>query len=249
MLRVAKMILGNRVLRVPLVVAEWAIKRTLATTLWLAWRSRMYPFGFLRGKSYTPGRFYIDHFLQQHAPVCRGVFLEFGDPQYRHMFAPATIEHYDVLDVAPGPGVTIVADLQHCPQVPDNTYDVIICTQVLEHVPNPFAAVAELYRVLKPGGCLLVTVPAAYPYHAVPRDYWRFTRDSLELLFGTQFSDVRITSYGNRLTVVAAYWYWMRDHLPRAALLHLDPNNPSLLALSALKKHVIVARPGLNSDM
>ena len=231
------MILGNHVLRAPFVVAEWVIKRTLATTLWLAWRSRVYPFGFLRGKLYTPGRFYIDHFLHQHAPVCSGVFLEFGDPQYRHMFAPTVIERYDVLDVTPGPDVTIVADLQHCPHVSDNTYDVIVCTQVLEHVPNPFAAVAELHRVLKPGGRLLVTVPAAYPYHAVPRDYWRFTRDSLDLLFGTQFSDVRITSYGNRLTAVATYWYWMRDHLPRAALLYPDPNNPSLLAMSARKEH------------
>lgn len=123
---------------------------------------------------------------QQHALNCSSVFLEFGDPQYRHMFAHAAIERYDVLDVAPGPDVTIAADLQHYPDVPDNTYDVIVCTQVLEHVPNPF-------DILKPGGRLLVTVPAAYPYHAVPR----------------------------------------------AALLYPDPNNPSLLALSASKEHAM----------
>lgn len=232
---VAKWVLRNRVLRTPFIAAEWLIKRTLATTLWLVWQSRLYPFALLRGKLCSPGRFYIDHFLQQHAPNCAGVFLEFGDPQYRNMFSSVKIERYDVLDIAPGRNVTIVGDLQHCPQVPDDTYDVIVCTQVLEHVPNPFAAVAELHRMLRPGGRLLVTVPAAYPYHGVPHDYWRFTRDSLELLFGARFEQVQITSYGNRLTVVASYWYWMQDHLPHGALLKSDPNNPSLLALVARK--------------
>jgi SAM-dependent methyltransferase len=222
-------------LRTPFVVAEFALKRTLATLLWIAWQSRLHPFMFLRGKMHTPGRFYIEHFLNRHAAACQGVFLEFGDPQYRSFFKSEQIERYDILDVQPGPTVTIVADLQDCPQIEDNTYDVIICTQVLEHVPNPFKAVAELHRILKPGGHLIVTVPAAYPYHAVPRDYWRFTKDSLELLFNERFKDAQVTSYGNRLTAVAVYWYWMQDHLPRAALLKPDPANPTLLAVSARK--------------
>lgn len=232
---IAKMILRHRVLGVPFIFVEFVVKRSLATLLWIAWRSRLYPFGFLRGKMHTPGRFYINHFLQQHAPSCRGVFLEFGDPQYRTFFDSALIERYDILDVQPGPDVTIIGDLQDCPEIANDTYDVIVCTQVLEHVPNPFRAVAELHRILKPGGRLLVTVPAAYPYHAVPRDYWRYTKDSLGLLFGERFKDVTITSYGNRLTVVAAYWYWMQDHLPRAALLQQDPVNPTILAVYARK--------------
>jgi ubiquinone/menaquinone biosynthesis C-methylase UbiE len=173
--------------------------------------------------------------LQQHAAGCRGVFLEFGDPQYRHIFDHDGIERYDVLDVHPSAHVTIVGDLQHCPQIADNTYDVIVCTQVLEHVPNPFAAAGELHRILKPGGQLLLTVPAVYPYHAVPRDYWRFTKDSLDLLFGERFRHVEIVGYGNRLTAVAAYWYWMADHLPRAALYTSDPTNATLLAMYARK--------------
>jgi SAM-dependent methyltransferase len=219
----------------PFIAAEFVIKRGLATMLWLAWRSRLHPFMFLRGKDYTSGRYYVEHFLAQHANECAGRFLEFGDPYYRCLFSTGAISQYDVLDVVPGPAVTIVADIQNCPNVPDNTYDVIVCTQVLEHVANPFRAAAELRRILKPGGQLLLTVPAAYPYHAVPHDYWRYTRDSLQLLFGDGFQNLAITAYGNRLTVVAAYWFWMRDHLPRQALQAADPDSPTILAVYARK--------------
>src|SRR4051794_31987502 len=90
--------------RVPLVqsvfvVIEFVLKRTLATTLWLAWRSKLYPFGFLRGKEWTPGRYYIEQFLKHYIGECRGHFLEFGDPQYRSLFAPELIEHYDIINV------------------------------------------------------------------------------------------------------------------------------------------------------
>lgn len=230
-----KRIRQSPVLLAPFIACEFLLKRGLATMLWLAWRSRLHPFLFLRGKDHTPGRYYIEHFLAQHAAVCSGAFLEFGDPHYRHCFDSAKITRYDVVDVAPGPHVTIVADLQSCPQIASHSYDVIVCTQVLEHIANPFLAAAELDRILKPGGHLLLTVPAAYPYHAIPRDYWRFTRDSLQVLFGERFPDLQIIPYGNRLTVVAAYWFWMADHLPRRALQAPDPDNPNLIALYAHK--------------
>jgi len=230
-----KRIRRSPALLAPLIAVEFLVKRGLATIMWLAWRSRIHPFLFVRDKGYTPGRYYIEHFLGRHAAACRGRFLEFGDPYFRRCFDPARIERYDIVDVAPGPAVTIVADLQDCPNIPADTYDVIVCTQVLEHIANPFLAAAELHRILKPGGILLLTVPAAYPYHAVPRDYWRFTRDSLQLLFGERFGDLEIVGYGNKLTVVAAYWFWMRDHLPRRALMQPDPDSPALLALYGRK--------------
>lgn len=219
----------------PIILAEWIIKRSLATVLWIAWRAHLNPFAFLRGKPATPGRYYIDQFLARYRLECSGRFLEFGDPRYRDLFPRSAIGQYDVLNIEPGPGVTVVGDIQSCPQIADNSYDVIVCTQVLEHVPNPFRAAAELQRILKPGGRLLLTVPAAYPYHAVPRDYWRFTRDSLQLLFGEHFGEVQIEPWGNRVVVVAAYWYWAYDQLPRDALLRRDPDNPQILSVYARK--------------
>lgn len=215
--------------------ADLLVKRALAALLWVAWRANLNLFYDVRGTQETPGRHYIDAFLARYAAECRGAFLEFGDARYRGRFPQQTIARYDVFDIAPGPGVTIVGDIQRCPQIPDDTYDVIVCTQVLEHVPNPFLAAAELCRVLRPGGLLLLTVPAAYPYHSSPNDYWRYSRDSLRLLFGERLRDARIESFGNRLTVTAAYWEWSARHLPRAALERHDPDQPYLVMLAGRK--------------
>ncbi|GAB4209148.1 MAG: hypothetical protein OHK0022_39780 [Roseiflexaceae bacterium] len=219
----------------PLVLAELLIKRALAGVLWLAWRARLNPFRFLRVGAASAGRYYLDQFLRRHAGECRGAFLEFGDPRYRHLFPPEAVERYDIINIVPGPQVSVVADIQDCPNIPDNSYDVIVCTQVLEHVPNPFRATGELWRILKPGGRLLLTVPAAFPYHGAHGDYWRFSRDSLRLLLAERFQDVQITPCGNRLTVVAAYWHWSQDHLPRRAIQESDPINPLLLTAYARK--------------
>ncbi len=216
------------------IACEWLLKRSLATLLWAVWQSGLHPFGFSRPTVSTPGRFYILEFLKEHAAECHGTFLEFGNPEYRHLFDQTVIMRYDVMDVVPQPSASIVADIQHCPEVPDNSYDVIICTQVLEHIANPFKATGELRRILKPGGRLLVTVPAVYPYHAGPHDYWRFTKDSLPLLF-EEFASATLTQYGNRLMVIASYWFWMSDHVPHRALLQHDDTSPILLAMVAQK--------------
>lgn len=80
---------------------------------------------------------------------------------------------------------------------PDNSMDAVICIEVLEHVANPFQAAAELYRVLKPGGVLMLTTPFLLGYHGKTRqpgqtdshshgaypDFWRFTHEGLYQLF------------------------------------------------------------------
>ena len=64
----------------------------------------------------------------------------------------------------------------------DQTFDSVLCNAVLEHVPQPFTAVAELDLVLKPGGRLLLCVPFLQPFHASPTDYFRYTAAGLRAL-------------------------------------------------------------------
>jgi SAM-dependent methyltransferase len=61
--------------------------------------------------------------------------------------------------------------------IDDEELDGIVCTEVLEHCADPFYAVTEMHRVLKPGGLLLVTSPFFWPWHGTADypDYWRFT--------------------------------------------------------------------------
>jgi len=62
----------------------------------------------------------------------------------------------------------------------DASIDVVLCTQVLEHIPEPVAVVAEIRRVLKPGGRLLLSVPSIFPQHGSPGDYWRYMPQGLK---------------------------------------------------------------------
>jgi ubiquinone/menaquinone biosynthesis C-methylase UbiE len=63
------------------------------------------------------------------------------------------------------------------------TYDCVLCTAVLEHLENPQKALHEAYRVLKPGGYVIYTVPFFWHIHEAPRDFYRYTRYGLEYLF------------------------------------------------------------------
>lgn len=67
--------------------------------------------------------------------------------------------------------------------VPDASFDVVLCLQVLEHVPDPAAAVRELRRSVRPGGRVLLSTHGVYPFHPNPDDLWRWTHDGLERLF------------------------------------------------------------------
>ncbi len=67
----------------------------------------------------------------------------------------------------------------HAIPQPDNSYDAIINTQVLEHVPDPLAVMRELNRVLKPGGRLLLSVPLNGPLHGEPWHFFHFTHHAL----------------------------------------------------------------------
>jgi SAM-dependent methyltransferase len=68
--------------------------------------------------------------------------------------------------------------------------DVVVCTEVLEHVPNPHQVVAELSRLLKAGGALYVSVPFSAREHQIPYDFFRYTQYGLRHLFEQAGLDV-----------------------------------------------------------
>jgi SAM-dependent methyltransferase len=86
--------------------------------------------------------------------------------------------------------------------VEDGSFDVALCTEVLEHIPAPAPFLARACRCLRPGGRLVLTVPFAARWHFIPYDYWRYTPSSLNLLLrAAGFDDVRVLARGNPLTV------------------------------------------------
>ena len=86
--------------------------------------------------------------------------------------------------------------------VADGSVDCVLCTEVLEHIPDSLLFLRRIQGCLRPGGRLLLTVPFAARWHFVPHDYWRFTPSGLgRLLVLAGFSDVVVRARGNPLTV------------------------------------------------
>jgi 2-polyprenyl-3-methyl-5-hydroxy-6-metoxy-1,4-benzoquinol methylase len=81
---------------------------------------------------------------------------------------------------ARSPGVELIADAQDMRDVKARSFDTVVCSQVLEHLPDPCAALKEMARVLSDGGFLILSVPHLSALHEVPDDYWRFTRFGLD---------------------------------------------------------------------
>jgi SAM-dependent methyltransferase len=80
--------------------------------------------------------------------------------------------------------------------------ELVLATETLEHVTDPPAFLQEAFRLLKPGGRLIITVPFAARWHYIPHDYWRFTPAGLRLLIeGAGFTDVVVNGRGNETTV------------------------------------------------
>lgn len=92
-------------------------------------------------------------------------------------------------------GLDVVGDLIRLP-FGDGAFDLALCLEVLEHLPEPQQVLAELARVLRPGGRLFFSVPMSWHQHQKPHDYYRYTSFGLRYLLdraGFDVEDVRPT--------------------------------------------------------
>ena len=127
-----------------------------------------------------------------------------GPAPYRELFAHCEYvtsdwEHSIYPDAQ---SADIIAPIDALP-VEDDSFDAVICTEVLEHVAEPGAAVRELHRVLRPGGTLWLTTPFVWELHEEPYDYCRYTPHGLEhLMLGAGFEEVAVERLGGYFATV-----------------------------------------------
>ena len=129
-----------------------------------------------------------------------GRFLDVGcgTMPYRRL-AEIHCDEYRALDIEERTeGVDYIADVQDMPDITSESFHTVLAAEVLEHVPHPAAAVAEMGRILAPGGILLLSVPHLSRLHEEPHDYFRYTEHGLEVLVREAGLDlVEVASVGS----------------------------------------------------
>jgi SAM-dependent methyltransferase len=104
-----------------------------------------------------------------------------GVKPYYPFFA-ARSSSYVGVDVVPNPAADLLGPVEALP-VEDGSFDLVLCTQVLEHCDDPARAVRELRRVTAPAGRVLASTHGVQVYHPSPQDLWRWTHEGLRRLF------------------------------------------------------------------
>ncbi len=114
------------------------------------------------------------------APPVRILDIGCGEMPYYPLFAEAASEYVGA-DLEPGRGIRYVGPVEDL-DVGDDRFDLVLLTQVLEHVRRPQRALATAAASLHEGGYAFVTTHGVYPFHPYPTDYWRWTQQGFEAL-------------------------------------------------------------------
>ena len=200
-------------------------------------------FGSDRGLSID--RYYIENFLDRHTDDIQGHILEIGSAAYTGRFGGKRVTKSDVLHVVEdNPEATIVADLTNADHISSDTFDCVILTQTLQVIFDVRAALKTVYRILKPGGVVLVTFPGISQISRYDMDrwgyYWSFTTRAAHRLFEEVFPrpNVGVEAYGNVLTAIALLHGLATQELRKEELDYRDPDYEVIITVKAVKPEV-----------
>lgn len=197
-------------------------------------------FGMERGGAID--RYYIERFVGENVELIQGRVLEIRDNFYTTHFGKTHVTQSDVLDIdSDNKQATIIGDLNEPLDIPDHTFDCIIFTQTLQYIFRTDTALTTLYRILKPGGVLLITVPGIGQIgtheHERKNYLWSFTNNSLQKLLSMVFptDSFTVNTYGN-VFVATAFLYGMGlSEITSDELSFTDPYYQVVISAKAVK--------------
>ena len=149
----------------------------------------------------------LDRAIASQIPRVRGVFLDVGCgiKPYEKIFGKYVDKYYGIEYSSDsgyrGNRADVAGDASEMPFA-DESFDTILCTEVMEHVMNPEKVIAEFARILKPGGAAIVTVPFFFPIHDT-FDFFRYTDKGIAVImerYGLEIEEVRPLS-GTGVTI------------------------------------------------
>jgi SAM-dependent methyltransferase len=128
-----------------------------------------------------------------------GIVMDIGakNSPYRHFIKA---DRYITMDISEENNPDICCDV-HDIKCDNEKFNAVIATEVLEHCYNPQKVINEIRRILVPGGTCILSTRFIHRYHPDPKDYFRFTRDSIEVLF-SEFSCLEIYEHGNKVQTI-----------------------------------------------
>lgn len=161
----------------------------------------------------------IDKIIDTCLPPGNGLLaLDYGcgNMPYRPLFDQAGVEYMGA-DYSDNEMASVVVSLSGDVERRDQSCDIVVSTQVLEHVQDPKRYLAECYRLLRPGGRLVLSTHGYWLYHPDPTDFWRWTKDGLRLI--TEEAGFRIVRFTGLIGLAAVAVQLFQDaticRLPR----------------------------------
>ena len=160
-----------------------------------------------RTHHYIVLKFLHQWLVEEALPHAKGRLLDYGSggQPYRRLFE-AQVDTYVAADVAVYGDLVPEIRLVPNEAIPceDASFDTVVSSQTLEHVPDPDFYVSECARVIKPGGTLILTAPMQWRHHEVPYDYFRYTQFGLKLVLERHgFAVESIKSTGGTIALIA----------------------------------------------
>lgn len=143
--------------------------------------------------------------------------LDYGcaDIPYRHFFPAGA--NFVAADLPGNPHATMQLNPDASLPADDGTFDAVVSTQVLEHVTDPQLYLSECFRVLRPGGRLLLSTHGMFIYHPDPIDYWRWTCAGLRHV--VEEAGFKVVRFEGIIGLIATGLQFIQDatyyHLPR----------------------------------
>ena len=146
---------------------------------------------------FSPHRNFLEKFLKKELPKLQGSILDIGSANRRYDYL--LTQNPTAIDIKENKDKEVIFGDVNNLEFSDNLFDSIICLEVFEYLTNPQQAISEIYRVLKPGGTLMLSCPFMYKTH---QDYLRYTADFWEKILLANFSQKEIKPIGNFYTII-----------------------------------------------
>lgn len=197
-------------------------------------------FGFDRG---TPiDRYYMAQFFTAHADAFRGAAGEVADSTFVDQVGRHRISDLSIIDNDPtNQRATMIADISAEGSLPSSRFDCLVIAQTLQYIANPEQAVEVCFGAVRPGGALLLAVPAltAHDRRELPEgDYWRFwPAGFLHLLRRAAPGAIHtVAGYGNLVTATAFLQGLSAEELSDEELAYQDSRYPIVICARVDKR-------------